>query len=172
MKYFTNRQTNTGTLKVLYMIDCLSLQRAIIITDPLHFSKYSKLSNVITQLPPTFQRNLNMYALGKRSWAEKIMNKNPLLIMHFQRANTIYSYWVPWWLNAVCCPPFPPCLLNGKGNEEWHVRREAGTGGETAQQTIISAPVYLPVGSISQAADESLMSRLHRGSALLNALYL
>lgn len=45
-------------------------------------------------------------------------------------------------------------------------------GGETAHQTIISGPVYLPVWSISQAADESLMSRLRRGPALLNALYL
>lgn len=33
------------------------------------------------------------------------MNKKvPLLIMHFRRANTIYSYQVLWWLNAVCCP--------------------------------------------------------------------
>lgn len=48
---------------------------------------------------------------------------------------------------------------------------EDGTfrGGETVRQTIISGPVYLPTRSISQATDESLMSRLHSGPALLSA---
>lgn len=51
------------------------------------------------------------------------MNKKvPLLIMHFLRTNTIYSYQVLWWLNAVCCP-----LVVERGNEMKSERR-AGKG--------------------------------------------
>lgn len=88
--------------------------------------------------------------------------------MHFQRENTIYSYCRPMMIERCVLPP-------GSWAQEKEMKSGVhGTfrGGETAHQTIISGPVYLPVWSISQAADESLMSRLRRGPALLNALYL
>lgn len=76
----------------------------------LHFSNCPKnrLQSAVLPPSPLLSENMHMNALGWKE-SQKIMNKKvPLLIMHFRRANTIYSYQVLWWLNAVCCTPSPP----------------------------------------------------------------
>lgn len=87
----------------------------------------------------------------RRLW----IRREPMLIIRFRHANTIYSYQVRKW--RVACT---------EGRRHFQRRRDCATD---INQIIISGPVYFPTRSISQATDESLVGRLHSGPALLNA---